>query len=168
MLEMLKMKPESRKEGRKEVSMAIWLAMSWFRAADGDQYAETQSAEEKDAETRRRRCCPARGTPKRIVLMTTAEDRVGETDDEIGDQLSDDQFGGLDGRRDELLHGAPVPLPGNGQGGEEGDDDGHDDGDQPGDEEVPRFQLRVVPDPAPGVDEGRDRRSLRSSGQSAR
>ena len=37
MLEMVKTKPESMKEGKKEVSMATWLAKSWLRVADGDE-----------------------------------------------------------------------------------------------------------------------------------
>ena len=80
-------------------------------------------------------------------------------DEEIGHQLAEDQLARLHRRRDQLLHRAAFPLPGDRQRGEHRRNDHHNHGDQAGNNVVPRFQVLVEPDPRPHVERDRQRRA---------
>ena len=102
------------------------------------------------------RAIPLSGTSNRKTLMADRYGHVDESDQEVGQKLADNQFRGLDRSGDQLLHGPPLPLPGNGERGQERCDHGHDHGDQAGNDEVPGFEVGIVPDPAACFDEGHD------------
>jgi hypothetical protein len=62
MFDMLKMKPESKKAGRKELSIAIWLASSWVLATIDTSIPKLKPPNRKILERRGAEgYCPLRG-----------------------------------------------------------------------------------------------------------
>ena len=76
---------------------------------------------------------------------------------EIGQELPQDDLEPPHRRREELLHGAPFPLPGDGEGGEQHRPDGQEVGGEPRDEEDGRARLRVVAGPGAHLERRRRR-----------
>ena len=92
---------------------------------------------------------------QRVAAEGDAEERdaqerhrgdIDEADGEVGQELAEDDLDPGHRRRGELLHGAALPLAGDGQRGEHRRDDHHDHRDEPGDDHVAAGEGLVVPD----------------------
>ena len=72
MFAMLKTKPESRNEGRKEVSIPSVLARSWFLVAAEINIPKLSPPMRKMAEVAKsKKILPRKGTPRRKALINT-------------------------------------------------------------------------------------------------
>ena len=158
MLSMGKMKPERRNAGSMVATRASWLATSWLLVTMLIRMPRERAPTRKtmDRPNRSGRL-PRSGTSKRNSPTSTRQDQVEDADGEVGDELAEDQLRSGEGGGDELLHGAGLPFPGNGQRGQEGGDDHHDDRDQAGEDVVFRDHVGVEPDAGPHIEPGEPR-----------
>src|ERR1035438_1094329 len=90
------------------------------------------------------------GTAKRNVEPADGNDRadgnIEHAEDEIGSEFARHDFHGGDGRGNQLLHRATLPLSRDGERGEESADDRHDKSKHAGNDEGTAFEIFVVPD----------------------